>query len=117
MNNRPSPPPPLDRPTTGPWVEIDDTELEQMLTFAARQNRALFSERRRIEWWVDTRPEILAKAQVQQLRMAGLRVWRPPAARGGAAHLYVPPPPYEPPVRTDGAVDAAKPRSQRPPRK
>jgi hypothetical protein len=108
MSDQPTPPPPLDRPTTGPWVEIGDSELEQMLTFAARQNRALFSERRRIEWWGDTRPEILAKAQVEQLRMAGVRVWRPPAARGGAAHLYVPPPRYEPPVRTDAAASTSQ---------
>lgn len=73
---------------------MSDHELEQMLTFTARQNRPLFSERRRIEWWVDVRPEILAKDQVRQLRMSGLRVFRPPTIHYGAGNQYVPPPPY-----------------------
>ena len=53
-------------------------ELRQVLVFAIRQKSELFTQRRSIPWWKDTRPETLADALVKQLHTAGFRVFRTP---------------------------------------
>ncbi|MBM3507776.1 MAG: hypothetical protein FJX64_08695 [Alphaproteobacteria bacterium] len=57
-------------------IPLTDAELLQTLTFAARQNRELFSERRKIPWWDDRRPELLAQDQVKRMRLAGIQAFR-----------------------------------------